>query len=121
MVEGLLPPRIEAVLIPLVDNMLSVYNLAYLDQHTDRTLNLLDQAVHKFSQKARSLHRESIALRSEILAKDPNRRVPSCSHSTPKFHMLDHMTFCIRRLGPLNNYTTAFVSGNRKPFCLSVY
>lgn len=89
MVEGLLPPRIEAVLIPLVDNMLSVYNLAYLDQHTDRTLNLLDQAVHKFSQKARSLHRESIALRSEILAKDPIGVYPPIPTPPQNFICLD--------------------------------
>lgn len=109
MIEGLLNPAIEKIIIPLILKLSIVYNLAYLDQQTERTIRLLDREIGEFSRLALSLSKQAYSLRDSIRLTSPDKNIPVYAYVTPKFHMLGHLTASIRRLGPLDNFTTAFV------------
>ncbi|KIR51586.1 hypothetical protein I315_05809 [Cryptococcus gattii Ru294] len=107
-IEGLLNPAIEKIIIPLILKLSIVYNLAYLDQQTERTIRLLDREIGEFSRLALSLSKQAYSLRDSIRLTSPDKNIPVYAYVTPKFHMLGHLTASIRRLGPLDNFTTAF-------------
>ncbi|UOH83677.1 hypothetical protein LQV05_006411 [Cryptococcus neoformans] len=107
-IEGLLNPSIEKIIIPLILKLSIVYNLAYLDQQTERTIRLLDREIGEFSRLALSLSKQAHSLSDSTRLTSPDKNIPMYAYATPKFHMLGHLTASIRRLGPLDNFTTAF-------------
>lgn len=109
-IEGLFNPSIEKIIIPLILKLSIVYNLAYLDQQTERTIRLLDREIGEFSRLALSLSKQAHSLSDSTRLTSPDKNIPMYAYATPKFHMLGHLTASIRRLGPLDNFTTAFVS-----------
>lgn len=109
-IEGLLNPSIEKIIIPLILKLSIVYNLAYLDQQTERTIRLLDREIGEFSRLALSLSKQAHSLNESTRLTSPDKNIPMYAYATPKFHMLGHLTASIQRLGPLDNFTTAFVS-----------
>lgn len=44
-IEGLLNPAMEKIIISLILKLSIVYNLAYLDQQTERTIRILDREL----------------------------------------------------------------------------
>ncbi|OWZ60718.1 hypothetical protein AYX15_07009 [Cryptococcus neoformans] len=107
-IEGLFNPSIEKIIIPLILKLSIVYNLAYLDQQTERTIRLLDREIGEFSRLALSLSKQAHSLSDSTRLTSPDKNIPMYAYATPKFHMLGHLTASIRRLGPLDNFTTAF-------------